>query len=56
MLAVDDFGTGHSSLQWLESLRPDVLKIDKIFTAAIGTDAVNSTVMDIIIALGHRFK
>lgn len=56
MLAVDDFGTGHSSLQWLESLRPDVLKIDKIFTAAIGTDAVNSTVMDIIIALGHRLK
>ncbi|EHM47468.1 EAL domain-containing protein (putative c-di-GMP-specific phosphodiesterase class I) [Yokenella regensburgei] len=53
-LAIDDFGTGNSSFAWLEKLRPDVLKIDKSFTHAIGTDAVNSTVMDIIIALGQR--
>lgn len=53
-LAIDDFGTGNSSLSWLEMLRPDVLKIDKSFTHAIGTDAVNSTVTDIIIALGRR--
>lgn len=53
-LAIDDFGTGNSSLSWLEKLRPDVLKIDKSFTRAIGTDAVNSTVTDMIIALGQR--
>lgn len=53
-LAIDDFGTGNSSLSGLEKLRPDVLKIDKSFTTAIGTDAVNSTVTDIIIALGQR--
>ncbi|POT59294.1 cyclic diguanylate phosphodiesterase [Citrobacter amalonaticus] len=53
-LAIDDFGTGNSSLSWLEKLHPDVLKIDKSFTNAIGTDAVNSTVTDIIIALGQR--
>ena len=53
-LAIDDFGTGNSSLSWLEKLRPDILKIDKSFTNAIGTDAVNSTVTDIIIALGQR--
>ena len=53
-LAIDDFGTGNSSLSWLEKLRPDVLKIDKSFTTALGTDAVNSTVTDIIIALGQR--
>ncbi|MCP0789673.1 EAL domain-containing protein, partial [Salmonella enterica subsp. enterica serovar Mbandaka] len=35
---------------------PDILKIDKSFTAAIGTDAVNSTVTDIIIALGQRLN
>lgn len=40
----------------LETLRPDVLKIDKSFTAAIGSDAVNSTVTDIIIALGQRLN
>ncbi len=55
-LAIDDFGTGNSSLSWLEKLRPDVLKIDKSFTGAIGTDAVNSTVTDIIIALGQRLR
>ncbi|WHP29671.1 cyclic diguanylate phosphodiesterase [Trabulsiella odontotermitis] len=55
-LAIDDFGTGNSSFSWLEKLRPDVLKIDKSFTHAIGTDAVNSTVTDIIIALGQRLK
>lgn len=55
-LAIDDFGTGHSSLSYLERLHPNVLKIDKSFTTAIGTDAVNSTVTDIIIALGKRLK
>lgn len=55
-LAIDDFGTGQSSLAYLEKLNPDVLKIDKMFTAAIGTDAVNSRVIDIIIALGHRLN
>ncbi|WP_313080368.1 EAL domain-containing protein [Atlantibacter sp.] len=55
-LAIDDFGTGQSSLAYLERLHPNVLKIDKSFTAAIGTDAVNSTVTDIIIALGKRLR
>ncbi|HDG1682923.1 TPA: EAL domain-containing protein [Kluyvera ascorbata] len=55
-LAIDDFGTGNSSLSWLEMLHPDILKIDKSFTSAIGTDAVNSTVTDIIIALGQRLN
>lgn len=55
-LAIDDFGTGNSSLSWLEKLHPDVLKIDRSFTTAIGTDAVNSTVTDIIIALGQRLN
>lgn len=55
-LAIDDFGTGSSALSWLEQLRPDILKIDKSFTNAIGTDAVNSTVTDIIIALGQRLN
>ncbi len=39
-----------------EKLHPDVLKIDQSFTTAIGTDAVNSTVTDIIIALGQRLN
>ena len=55
-LAIDDFGTGHSSLSYLKDLQPDVLKIDKIFTAAIGTDAINSTVTDMVISLAQRLN
>ena len=55
-LAIDDFGTGNSSLSWLKKLRPDILKIDKSFTSAIGIDSVNSTVTDMIIALAHRLE
>ncbi|WP_075181970.1 EAL domain-containing protein [Pantoea sp. 1.19] len=53
-VAIDDFGTGHSSLAYLKTLNPDVLKIDKVFTAAIGTDAINATVTDMVIALAQR--
>ncbi|RWR03802.1 c-di-GMP phosphodiesterase [[Pantoea] beijingensis] len=53
-LAIDDFGTGHSSLSYLKTLSPDVLKIDKIFTAAIGTDAINATVTDMVISLAQQ--
>ncbi|QKJ87363.1 cyclic diguanylate phosphodiesterase [Paramixta manurensis] len=55
-LAIDDFGTGHSSLSYLKTLSPDVLKIDKIFTAAIGTDAINATVTDMVISLAQRLN
>lgn len=40
----------------LEKLRPDVLKIDKSYTGAIGIDGVNATVTDMIIATAHRLK
>ncbi len=55
-LAIDDFGTGHSSLAYLKDLKPDVLKIDKIFTAAIGTDAINATMTDMVISLAQRLN
>lgn len=55
-LAIDDFGTGHSSLSYLKDLQPDVLKIDKIFTGAIGTDAINATVTDMVISLAQRLN
>ncbi|NIF21859.1 EAL domain-containing protein [Candidatus Pantoea multigeneris] len=55
-LAIDDFGTGHSSLSYLKDLQPDILKIDKIFTAAIGTDAINATVTDMVISLAQRLN
>ena len=55
-MAIDDFGTGHSSLSYLKTLSPDVLKLDKVFTAAIGTDAINATVTDMVISLAQRLN
>ncbi|GAA0510883.1 EAL domain-containing protein [Pigmentiphaga daeguensis] len=53
-LAIDDFGTGHSSLAYLERFPVDYLKIDRGFVAAIGTDAVNASVLEMIIGLAAR--
>jgi diguanylate cyclase len=46
-IAVDDYGTGHSSLAYLRQLPLDTLKIDRSFIAAMGGDGgviVRSTV------------
>ena len=40
-IALDDFGTGYSNLDYLSKLSFDFIKIDKIFTDAIGTESVS---------------
>ncbi|MBD1388379.1 EAL domain-containing protein [Neiella sp. HB171785] len=50
---IDDFGTGQTSLAMLESTPIDYLKIDKCFVDTIGSDSVNTPVLDAIIAMAH---
>ena len=51
-VAVDDFGSGYSSLSYLARLPVDVLKIDRTIVAAIGVQNAGERLVAAILALG----
>jgi diguanylate cyclase (GGDEF)-like protein len=55
-ISLDDFGTGHSSLQTLVALRPNVLKVDRSFILGMDRDARSLAVVQAIIGLGATFQ
>jgi EAL domain-containing protein (putative c-di-GMP-specific phosphodiesterase class I) len=56
LIAVDDFGTGHSSLAYLRNLPLSMLKIDRSFIAEITTDssalAIAASIIELARAVG----
>jgi EAL domain-containing protein (putative c-di-GMP-specific phosphodiesterase class I)/GGDEF domain-containing protein len=51
-LAIDDFGSGYSSMSYLQSLPFDKLKIDRAFVTEIHTRSQSRAICEAIIALG----
>jgi CheY-like chemotaxis protein len=54
-IAVDDFGTGFSSLTYLKRFPVDVLKIDRSFVEGLGNDEQDRAIVASVIDLAHGF-
>ncbi len=50
-LAMDDVGTGHSNLAYMQTLGVDVIKIDRVFVDMIKADTQTVPVLDGLIAM-----
>jgi EAL domain-containing protein (putative c-di-GMP-specific phosphodiesterase class I) len=52
-LALDDFGSGYSSLSYLQTLPFDKLKVDRSFVMALNQSANGGVIIQAIVALGR---
>jgi len=55
-VAIDDVGTGHGGLSYLLKLGVDMIKIDKMFIDAIGTERYSQTIIETLVELGHTMN
>jgi EAL domain-containing protein (putative c-di-GMP-specific phosphodiesterase class I) len=53
-IALDDFGTGYASLNYLQILPINILKIDKTFIDKIKTENAPNQIVGTIISLSHE--
>ena len=54
-LAVDDFGTGYTSMSQLEQMPLSTLKIDRSFTQRLADDPGGATLVKAMVDLAHEF-
>ncbi len=55
-ISMDDFGTGFSSLSFLQKLPLDTLKVDRAFIKDIGANGANGELAKLIIAVAKELK
>ncbi|HSS46406.1 MAG TPA: GGDEF domain-containing phosphodiesterase, partial [Burkholderiales bacterium] len=55
-IAVDDYGTGYSSLNYLVKLPIDALKVDRTFIMNVDNRPENMTIVSSIISLAHSLN
>jgi len=52
--ALDDFGTGYATLETLQYTAVDIIKVDRLFTAGIGSSNLCQSIIENIIDLAER--
>lgn len=52
-VALDDFGSGYSSLQYLRTFAVDIVKVDQSFVADIGRDRAATAIVAAVTDLAH---
>jgi EAL domain-containing protein (putative c-di-GMP-specific phosphodiesterase class I) len=55
-VAIDDVGTGHSSLSYILKLGADIIKIDKTFVEAIGSEGHSKAIIETLIDLAKNMR
>jgi len=55
-LSIDDFGTGFSSLSYLQRFRFDTLKIDQSFIRNLTSESDDASIAMLVISLAHRLR
>ena len=55
-IALDDFGSGYSSLRYLQYFPFDKLKIDSAFVTPLGRSANSGVIIQAIVTLGHALN
>ncbi|WP_439273236.1 putative bifunctional diguanylate cyclase/phosphodiesterase [Pseudochrobactrum sp. HB0163] len=55
-IAMDDFGTGHSSLNYLRTFPFDKIKIDRSFVSDMQGDKRNLAIIQAVVSLGSAFN
>lgn len=53
-VALDDVGTGHGGLAYLQKLGVDIIKIDKMFIDNISTDHSSQSIVETLVELGNQ--
>lgn len=56
MLALDDFGTGYSNFQYLNDLRPDIIKINRSFTAKASDNDYEFNLLQLLGRMVHHLQ
>lgn len=53
-VALDDAGTGHGGLAYIQKLGMDIIKIDKMFIDSLGQDRGSSAIVDLLVELASN--